>query len=337
MKNFREKIEKSIVLTLVISVLLGGIIIPQKTQAQGFVPVHDAITASLLSGLLTTTNILNTQTAIATGAVAIKEVGNVPGISPLSQAAVNPGTAPALGASSVDFWARTVANLLITTITNDIVGWIDSGFQGSPGFVRDPGNFFLDMADAVAGDFIDGSELGFLCDPFELDIRLALNYRYTSSFEERISCRLTDVIQNIENFSKFAGNISTGDSPDFYEGGWSGWISLNRQNQYTSYLDANAELGVRIRGRQNIELLKLDWGNGFLSYQEPCQDPPGASPEECVVPGQIKTPGQVISTGISDIVGSDLSDLQLADGFDRIINALLNQLINKALGNSGLL
>lgn len=327
--------QKFIAASLIISILLPSIFLaPKKAEAQ-FVPVHDAILSGIISAQLTQLNLTSLETAIATGAVTIKEVGPVPGISPLAEVAVNQATGPGLAVLSLDFFAVTMAKLVIENITNSIVEWIDSGFQGSPAFVQDPGSFLADVADTVAGEFIDGTELGFLCEPFELDIRLALNYRYRSSFKERVSCRLSDVIKNVEDFAEFTGDTTIGSTPRFSKGGWDGWISLNRQNQYSTYLASEAELGVRIRGRQNIELLQLNWGDGFLSFQE-CLDPPGAPLSQCREKGPIKTPGKVIETGLGNALGTELSELELADSFDRILAALLNQLVSKALSSSGL-
>jgi len=327
--------QKFIAAILIVSIILPTVFFHKKAEAQ-FVPVHDSIVAGIISAQLTVLNLTTLQTAIATGAVTIKEVGPVPGISPLAEVAVNPITGPGLAVLSLDFFAVSMAKALLQKLTNSIVEWIDRGFPGEgPAFVQDPGSFLADVADTVAGEFIDGTELGFLCEPFELDIKAALNYRYKSSFEERISCRLSDVIKNVEDFAEFSGDSGRGISANFYKGGWDGWISLVRQNQYSTYLASEAELGVRIRGRQNIELLQLNWGDGFLSFQD-CIDPPGAPLSECKVKGPIKTPGKVIETGLGKALGAELTQLELADSFDRILAALLNQLISKALGSSGL-
>ena len=299
---------------------------PTETRSQVFVPVNDVALNLTAAAML----IVEEQTSIAVSAQTIKEVGQVPGINPIAQGAVNPGTAIGLSLTSLDFAANTLAKTLISRLTDSIVGWIDSGFSGQPAFIGDPGSFFLDVADTVAGDFIEGSELGFMCEPFELQIRLALDYNYRSTFTDS-ACRLSDVLNNLENFADFTEN------GNFARGGWDGWFEViqPQNNPYGSYINAEAELGVRIAGRQNIELLQLNWGSGFLSFQE-CLEPAGAPLSECSVKGPVKTPGAVIESGLSDVLGTELSELELADSFDRIIAALLNQLVSKALSSSGL-
>ncbi|TSC61135.1 MAG: hypothetical protein G01um1014107_109, partial [Parcubacteria group bacterium Gr01-1014_107] len=244
---------------------------PKKASAQLFVPVHDALFEfALLTELeFIFYNPLDgvahslLQTSIATAADTVKEIGPVPLINPLGAAAAASGIG--LGPLSIDGIARTLANIFVNQIVNQTVAWIDDGFAGQPGFLRDPGEFFLDLADTVAGDFIDNTPWGFLCEPFSVDIKFALNYRYSSTFEERVTCTLSDVIGNFENFV----------SGDFInQGGWDGWFRAIQphNNPYGSYLAAEAELGVRIASRKSIELAELNWGGGLLSFQK-CKDP----------------------------------------------------------------
>jgi hypothetical protein len=346
-----KRLEQKIVGVLLIAALVLPVVFfhPKKASAQP-IPVidnalnaaFDAFASSLLGqltfiyetegiGLMAT----SLETAVATGVQTIKEVGPVSGLNVF---AYEGGLeAPGAGLLSVDGKAKDIANLTLNLLVNDIVSWINSGFQGQPAFMSDPGDYFLNIADSIAGDFIESiPELEFLCDPFKLELDASLLYQYQDSgFQFRSACRLTEVLNNIENFTAFVGDSSTGQSADFLAGGWSGWISLANQNQYSSFIEAKAELSARIAGRKNIELLQLEWGSGFLSFQE-CINPPGAKLHECIEKGPIKTPGAIIEEGLGKALGTSIDDLQLADGFDRILNALMNQLIVTALGASGL-
>ena len=204
-----------------------------------------------------------------------------------------------------------IARIAIQGITDSVVRWINSGFQGSPAFVTDPGQFFTGIADEVAGTFIAGTELGFLCEPFQLDIRAALNFNYSQRY--RSSCTLTDVIRNVENFTDFTkGNFSAG--------GWDGWISMTQNpnnNPYGAYVKAEEELAIRLRTAQGQELQLLQWGNGFLSWKDEN--------------GKIQTPGSVIESQLSNVLGSGIDQLELADEFNEIVGALMGQLVQKVL------
>ena len=112
------------------------------------------------------------------------------------------------------FWTgvlKASTQIIISNITNSIVTWINSGFQGNPAFISNPESFFTDVGDQIAGNFIAGTELGFVCEPFSLDIRSALAINYSSTYVQRNYCRLTDAIRNTENFAKFTnGDFSQG-------------------------------------------------------------------------------------------------------------------------------
>ncbi|MEK7552421.1 MAG: hypothetical protein AAB534_03335 [Patescibacteria group bacterium] len=298
--------------------------VAKKSQAQVFVPVNDSLFQTANTALMTSSNMYTLQTSVATGFSTANEIGPVPGIYP----GANAGTIISASPLSANYWATAASRALLNLMTQDIVGWINNGFSGGgPGFVTDPEEFLLNAADTVAGQFIDGSELGFLCAPFSADIRALLAYNYSVSFD--VSCTLSSVLNRIENFTAF--------TEDFSQGGWEGWFAMMQpqNNTYGSYLKAEAELSARISTRNGTWEKKLNWGSGFLSSQD-CIDPPGATLDNCKTMGPIKTPGKTIETGLSNTLGIGLTEIGLADSVDKILNALTNYAIMEALGASGL-
>ncbi len=219
-------------------------------------------------------------------------------------------------------WA--IANIVIQEMSHNIVNWINSGFDGNPAFVTDLGGFLTDISDKVAGSFIEGTELGLLCDPFQLQIRRALAINYNSSFGKTIECRLSNVVNNIDNF--LSGN--------FESGGWDGWYELTVQdNPYSRYLQASESLNARIVNARGRELKLLDWGNGFLSWKE-CGGS-GATDSISTANCPVVTPGKVIESQLNDTLDSGRNRLIVADEIDEIIGALLTQLTQQALSGSG--
>ena len=233
-----------------------------------------------------------------------------------------------------------IAKVLIQKLTADIVQWINSGFDGNPAFVTNPEQFFLDAADGIAGELLIGvlgKDIGdILCSPFDIELRLALAFQYSSSYQEKALCTLTQIIDNT------TGSLDRFLAGNFDEGSWSAWFSMTQNennNPYGSYLNAKAELGLRIAGRQILDTQALAWGNGFLSW-ESCDEKYG--PEAGYQAGQckrksIKTPGSVINSQIEHTLGTDLRQLELADEINEIIGALTGQLINQVMSNGGLL
>ncbi len=226
--------------------------------------------------------------------------------------------------SVLDGILTAAMKIMIQSVTNSIVSWINSGFQGSPAFVTDPAGFLTDVADQVAGNFIAGTELGFMCEPFALDVRFALNLNYSSTFKNQIFCRLSDVIGNAENFAKFTAG-------DFSQGGWGSWFEITQNpqnNPLGAYIIAQEELTLRTARGQSIELKKLDWGKGFLSYRE-CirRDRNG----ECAEYGPIQTPGSVVESQLNNALFSGQRQLELADEINEIVGALIGQLAQTVL------
>ncbi|MDO8575321.1 MAG: hypothetical protein Q7R78_01300 [bacterium] len=261
---------------------------------------------------------------------------------------------PKMSLNSIAYMA---AKVILEQITSSIVEWINSGFEGSPGFLSDPAGFFTDIIDQEIGSFIESSDLNFLCSPFNIDIRLSLAFKY-SPFKKRISCTFTDALRNTTNAVNSASingvSMRGFMNGDFARnGGWSSWISMTQtpsNNPYGAYLEAETELGIRIANKRLLKTQELGEGKGFLSWKK-CKQVPvtragsdsstgeatvvntSTTKEQCTV----ETPGSTVSSSLETSLGSGVRQLELADQFDEIVSALMSQLIVKATqGLSGL-
>lgn len=231
----------------------------------------------------------------------------------------------------LDGLAIALVEGMISALTQNIVDWINSGFEGSPAFVTDLRGFLGDIADQTALDFLEGTELEFLCSPFQLEVRLALAVQ-RQPFQERIRCSLGEVTDNIEGFL----------SGDFSQGGWPAWFKLHTDIQntpYGAYALASAQLNAEIASRQNEEVQLLQFGNGFFSKRKCVRyaqtsatvgDQTTTSERKCAR-YEIVTPGQQINEQLNNALGTGQRKLELADEFDEVINALLAQLAQQAL------
>src|SRR3989344_2927622 len=160
--------------------------------------------------------------------------------------------------SIVDTIAMSLAQRMIDDMVNSTVKWAQSGFEGNPAYATNPKQYFTDIADGVAGEFIYGSDLGFLCSPFQTQVRLALLQQYVQP--DNFQCTLTDIVGNIEDFYS-----------NFDQGGWDAWFSMtqnNANNPYGAFLDAQVELDRRLQSAIELENKQLDWNQGFLSWSE---------------------------------------------------------------------
>lgn len=257
----------------------------------------------------------------------------------------------ALAERIVDGIAMAAAQRLVDQMVRSTVNWAQSGFEGNPAYVTDPEQYFRDISDGIAGEFIAGSDLGFLCSPFQTQIRLALRNNYLD--EPQYQCTLTDAVGNVEAFYD-----------DFEQGGWDTWFAMtqnNSNNPYGAYLEAQAELDSRIAEAAGLQREQLDWNSGFLSWSD-CTEtnppmwidnptPPGGLPSrsinprhvagkaesECIKRGPTKTPGSVIQEQLNEVLPSGLKKLQVAQHVNQLISAFASGLLNRyVFGSEGL-
>jgi hypothetical protein len=238
--------------------------------------------------------------------------------------------------SVLDGIAWNIAKAIISSMLKDLVKWINSGFKGSPMFVQDLEGFLRNAADGAIGSYIKelGGPLSFLCDPFKLDIQVAvsLEYERIRSNQAAPTCTLSGVLKNIDSFT-------TGAQGSFANGGWDAWFDITANpTMYTPYgaeLAAKNQAYIRILNSKGEETTKMNWGSGFLSG-EICNmvQGNGASKEECF----ISKPGKVVQEALSFNLDSGRQSLITADEFNEIIAALLGQFAQKAIsGAAGLL
>ncbi|MCR4279203.1 MAG: hypothetical protein NUV78_00500 [Candidatus Zambryskibacteria bacterium] len=226
----------------------------------------------------------------------------------------------------MDSLALGIAKHSLEMIVDSTVNWINTGFDGNPAYVTNPGQYFTDIADGVAGEFIQGSDLGFLCSPFQANIRLSLAKQYYKA--QPFQCTLSEVGGNIEAFYS-----------DFSQGGWDTWFSMTQNennNPYGAYINAKIELDSRIASAVGLKNQQLDWGRGFLSKETCLKNDAGIEIRDlgtgkCKAPGPIITPGAAIEGQLQKVLGTGVTQLELADEFDELIGALLGQFLEKSV------
>jgi hypothetical protein len=219
--------------------------------------------------------------------------------------------------------ARTLGRLAVQKITDSVVEWINGGFNGQPSFVQDYNKFFTDVADQAAGKFIEGSDLAFLCSPFQLKVKIAIAQSYASrNSGSAASCTLSQVVGNIDGFMR----------GDWAQGGWQGFISLTTEptnNAYGAYLYGQSRLRATIQLGQQNAAFEISPG-GFLA-QKQCTGPLDLETGQRLPPCKIVTPGSTIEASLTTALGADVQELALGESIDQILGALSNALITKLL------
>lgn len=167
----------------------------------------------------------------------------------------------------LDTLATNIAKTIIKQLTAQTVNWINSGFKGSngqpgsPAYLTDPGQFFLNVGDTQAAQFLsEDSVLKNLCTPFQAKVRLALAKTYLQETDQaNFSCTLGIIEQNFDAFTN-----------DFNQGGWDGWFSMTQNvnnNPYGSYLKGKDQLTVQIGQKTTDYSKQLDRAKGFLDFE----------------------------------------------------------------------
>ncbi len=234
--------------------------------------------------------------------------------------------------------AWDVANLAIESMTQSVVNWINSGFQGSPAFVTDLNRNLRGVADAVASRFFEElANQEIATTPFQdrvLDgIRLAYYLRTSpESFYTRNPYTLGEVSPDSRAFLQ----------GDFSQGGFNAFYSafMNPSNNpYGAQILANQALEDAVAGATGNRLEELSWNSGFLSWRGECisrgEGVDLSGKEECL-DYEVRTPGSVIVSQLNEHLASGINRTMLADEFNEIVAALLNQLaINVIGGGSG--
>jgi hypothetical protein len=221
--------------------------------------------------------------------------------------------------------ARTIARAAIQQITSSVVNWINSGFNGKPSFVQNYKQFFTNVLDQAAGEYIKGSALSFLCSPFQNQIRIALAQSYARSNAGAQSCSLTSIANN---FTRFTGG-------NFRAGGWNSLLSLTgtpTNNPFGAY--SYGQLGLaNAQATAGANANRQVTPTGFLAQQEKydCVAAVGANGPVQNCKTRITTPGGVIESSLNKTLGTSIDSLNLAKNFDEIISALVRQLMTKAL------
>lgn len=242
-------------------------------------------------------------------------------------------------------WA--VAKAAVNAITQSIVTWINSGFEGSPAFATDLKTNLRQVGDAVATGFISElTNMVVVNSPYLEGVigTVARGYLLYSSREaivERLRYTLGNYAQNEVAFRQ----------GQFNQGGFNAWFAVTRDcgnDPFCVEMSAREELLSRIDNQTQARLTELGWGRGFMSWrdcpdaeQEDGQDTTMGvtelTDEDRTANCTVSTPGSVIESQLEHSLGSGIRQLELADSFNEIIGALAGQLVSQIFGATGLL
>ncbi|MBU4031125.1 hypothetical protein KJ756_03140 [Patescibacteria group bacterium] len=331
---FKKFTPAILIVSLLFSIVGAVFLLPKKAEA---IPVWEVVSVPVL--------------------IAVSSVWNMLQLVSLGVIAFTTGTtATNTTIKKIEDWITYAISILLnillhqmlSMLTNEVVAWIQNGEE--PRFLSMGLDDWLGKAANNAGGIFVDQFLGagWLCEPFDLDIKIAL--RDVPTFETEAECTLTDIVDNIDNFYN-----------DFAYGGWKGWIELTKpQNTFAgAYMIAQDKKAIIMAEEiKNMEK-DLDMGEGFLSPKDcywynkdgnlvatqmdvwgspplPGECPSGSG---CVSKCQIKTPGSVVSamadeavTNIFEYTNTMMGAAASQSGpFAPYVMAITNALVNRIL------
>ncbi len=243
---------------------------------------------------------------------------------------------------------RAVIKILLQKLTTDTVNWINSGYEGSPLFVQNPGAFFKDIEKEQLIKFtseINDSVLYPFGKDFIKNAALSLN----NKFENNARYTLNDVIRSTNpEYS------ATSFNDDFSKGGWAAWDSLTQNpanNPLGFSIMSSNELAKRTEDGIGLASGSLQQSGGYLGVEK-CSDPQDVTKEEnekaileraesnegpyqyrtCDGEFKLVTPGKMVADAATTAVNYSNNNLLKAEDLNDAVAAVLDAMLNQFAG-----
>lgn len=204
-----------------------------------------------------------------------------------------------------DSLGQVILKGILSTLINSMTTWVNSGFNGSPVFVDDLKVYLEDVKNVVAVEFLSQLLGADACTFFgDLNVLFGTRPGIVERFKAEARCTLDDIGVDAQRFMD-----------DFSAGGWYAYEQsiTGDNNVFALYINGQDALNKAQDEEQQQEEQRLGWASGFLSFKD--------------ANGKTTTPGSMISARLGTAVGTDLRQYELADEFDELFSALINQLV----------
>lgn len=220
---------------------------------------------------------------------------------------------------------KAAANAILRAMTNSVVSWIQGG---GGNFVQNLEQELGKQLDIRLGEFLNRLTGINLCGNMGVHLKFALGLPMSGSLSQRLTCRLNDIISNLQNFFL---NFNNGGWPVFFRLAFT--PSHNPTGQYLIAMDERLMTLASLKGSINQNFLA---GKGFLGDQECKQVPDGDMDLEgnatYYTQCRTITPGHLVANALEEAaVGTPFKQLIAADELSEMVNAILNALIQKVM------
>ena len=168
----------------------------------------------------------------------------------------------------IDAIATNMAKATLQKFTQSTVQWINTGFEGDPLYVRDPGSFFKGIAQEQIGTISLSIELSGA--PFARSLAQSLILSQLTDFQSAMRYNIDSYLGK-DRTDKYAFS--------FEAGGWDAWLlqtQYPQNNPIGASINVANEVSKKLAGTEKsvaeIAQDEINQGSGFLGLKE-CVDP----------------------------------------------------------------
>lgn len=333
METFFNSLKKTLIATIFVMFGLVATYVPQTWNDNNNIGTVMAAKATL--GMQVVALVEQAATAANTSGILIQTTLSA-GYNAITSWATN-----ALWTKEyiLDGIAWSLAKTMISSMTNDMVSWAQSGFTGNtPAFVTDLQSFLTNAGDLSISNYLSDPLEGpdsYLCEPFKNDIKQAVVEQYTLDRVDQNVPTACDLGVFNNDFETFV----SGSQGSFGQDGWLDFLTIvtnpDVYTPYGSYLATQASVDTKVAKSKAEESAILDFGNGFKSLKV-CDTVNTALGN--IVNCSITSPGKLLQEALSFNLDSGRQALVAADELDEILGQLLTQLAGEVfMGATGLL
>lgn len=239
--------------------------------------------------------------------------------------------------------AWIASKAVLQSMTQSMVNWVASGFDGSPAFVTDLQQNLLGVGDATANNFVQQLLTdGRIQSPFSIQVAQSVRQAYyqntgTNTYGSAHPYTLNQTCANDASF------FATGNFSDCGFSGWFSLISNPANNPQGSNILATDALVQRVTTAENTRKEELGWASGFQSWRGDCattkataDDSANLSKTDNSAGCPIETPGSIVQSQLVEHLGAGVKTLISADELDEILSGLFTSLLDDVIGGSGL-
>lgn len=233
-----------------------------------------------------------------------------------------------------------IAKRIIDYTVDETIKWVQGG--GDPKFISDWDGFMREAGEMAFDSVIKEAELSDICEPFALQLRVAL-IPETRFKRERVDCTISDIVANVQDFYD-----------NFQNGGWLAYgESIKPENNlYMQIVMFDDKVALRTAFNEDQQQQKAATGQGFLSvskcvedseaqeYQS-CIEGRGGSEAECrsyaqqakvCTKEEVQTPGSIVGKAVGESITSDtVWAANIQSWTSALVNAAINRLTKEGV------